>query len=79
MKQRDFLMLSFGANQTIIFVGNVYENWRDNCIYGTVDFSEEQNYAKTFFDLRAKNEQYIEHLKQTETMYNEIHTIAQCF
>ena len=78
-KKRHFLLLDLGEKKTIIFVGNVYENWRDNCIYGTVDFSEEQNYAKTFFDLRAKNEQYIEHLKQTETMYNEIHAISQCF
>ena len=76
-KKRHFLMLDLGEKKTIIFVGNVYENWRDNSVFGTVDFSEEQNYAKTFFDLRAKNEQYIEHLKQTEKMYNEIHTIAQ--
>lgn len=78
-KQRNFLMLDLGEKKTIIFVGNVYENWRDNAIFGTVDFSEEQNYAKTFFDLRAKNEQYMEHFKQTEKMYNEIHAIAQCF
>ena len=77
-KQRDFLMLNFGENKNIIFVGSVYENWRDNSVFGTVDFSEEQNYAKTFFDLQSKNEQYMEHLKQTEKMYNEIHSIAQC-
>ena len=78
-KQRNFLMLNFGENKNIIFVGSVYENWRDNSVFGTVDFSEEQNYAKTFFDLQSKNEQYMEHLKQTEKMYNEIHAIAQCF
>lgn len=77
IKERCFLMLDLGEKKTILFVGNVYENWRDNCVYGTVDFSEEQNYAKTFFDLRAKNEQYMEHFKQTEKMYNEIHTIAR--
>ena len=76
-KQRCFLLLDLGEKKTIIFVGNVYENWRDNAIFGTVDFSEKQNHAKTFFDLRAKNEQYMEHLKQTETIYNEIHIIAQ--
>lgn len=76
-KQRCFLMLDLGEKKTIIFVGNVYENWRDNSVFGTVDFSEKQNYAKTFFDLRAKNEQYMEHLKQTEKMYDEIHTIAK--
>lgn len=76
-KQRNFLMLNFGENKNIILVGSVYENWRENAIFGTVDFSEEQNYAKTFFDLQAKNEQYMEHLKQTEKMYNEILTIAQ--
>lgn len=75
--KRHFLFLDLGEKKTIIFVGNVYENWRDNTIFGTVDFSEEQNYAKTFFDLRAKNDQYMEHFKQTEKMYNEIHTIAK--
>jgi len=78
-KQRNFLMLNFGENKNIILVSSVYENWRENAIFGTVDFSEEQNYAKTFFDLQAKNEQYMEYLKQTEKMYNEIHSIAQCF
>ena len=78
-KQRNFLMLNFGENKNIIFVGNVYENWRDNSVFGTVDFSEKQDYAKTFFYLLAKNEQYMEHWKQTEKMYNEIHSIAQVF
>ena len=75
-KQRNFLMLNFGNNKTIIFVINVHKNWRDNHIFGIVDFSEGQKHAKTFVDLQLKNEQYINHLKQTQEMYKEIHKIA---
>ncbi len=75
-KQRNFLMLDFGKNKTIIFVINVHKNWRDNHIFGIVDFSEGQKHAKTFVDLQLKNEQYINHLKQTQEMYKEIHKIA---
>ena len=56
MKQRDFLMLNFGANQTVVFVGNVYENWLNNFIYVIIDFSDEDNYSKTIIDLKNKNE-----------------------
>lgn len=75
--QRHFLMLNFGTNKTIIFVGNVYKNWRENYISGKVDFSGEQTYAKQFFDLQSKNEQYIEHLKQAEETYNELQTLGK--
>lgn len=56
MKQRDFLMLSFGANQTVVFVGNVYENWRNNFMSVIVDFSDEENYSKKIIDLKNKND-----------------------
>ncbi len=72
IKQRRFLMLELGENKTIIFVGNVYQNWHNNTILGTVDFSEEQNHVKTFIDLQVKNEQYFEQLKQTEKMHYEV-------
>lgn len=57
MKQRDFLMLSFGANQTVVFVGNVYENWRNNFMYVIVEFSDKDNYSKKIIDLKNKNDE----------------------
>lgn len=53
-KQRNFLRLNFGENKNIIFVGDVYENWHDNAIFGIVDFSEEQNHVKTLINLWSK-------------------------
>lgn len=68
MKQRDFLMLSFGINQTVVFVGNVYENWRENYIYVIIDFSDKDNYSKKIIDLKNKNDARI-------ALTNEIHSI----
>lgn len=68
MKQRDFLMFSFGANQTVVFVGNVYENWRNNFMSVIVDFSDKDNYSKKIIDLKNKNDARIE-------LTSEIHSI----
>lgn len=68
MQQRDFLMLSFGANQTVVFVGNVYENWRNNFMSVIVDFSDKDNYSKKIIDLKNKHEARIE-------LTNQIHSI----
>lgn len=82
IENRDCLMLNFGTNKTIIFVGNCYKDSFINFIYSTIDFSEEQNYAKSFTYLQAKNEQYLEYLEQfgksakTERIYNQMITIA---
>lgn len=69
-KQRDFLMLSFGINKTVVFIGNVYENWRDNFISVIVDFSDEENYSKTIIDLKNKNDALSE-------LNNEIYSILR--
>ena len=53
-KRKQFLRLNFSENKNIIFVGDVYENWHDNAIFGIVDFSEEQNHVKTLVDLWSK-------------------------
>lgn len=68
MKQRDFLMLSFGVNKTIVFVGKVYENWRNNFMSVIVDFSDKDNYSKKIIDLKNKHEARIK-------LTSEIHSI----
>lgn len=74
-RQRNFLRLNFGENKNIIFVGYVYENWRNNIIFGIVNFSGEQDDVKTLIDLWPKMIVH-ENCRKTETMYNEIHTIT---
>jgi hypothetical protein len=82
LQERNCLMLNFGENKTIIFVGNYYEDSFANFIYGTIDFSEKQYYAATFTYLKTKNEQYLEYLEQfgksdkTEKIYKQMITIA---
>ena len=66
-KQCDFLMLSFGANKTVVFVGNVYENWRNNFMSIIVDFSDKDNYSKKIIDLKNKHDACIE-------LTNQIHS-----
>lgn len=68
MKQRDFLMLTFGENQTVVFVGKVYENWRNNFMSVIVDFSDKDNYSKKIIDLKNKHEARIK-------LTSEIHSI----
>ena len=70
MKQRDFLMLTFGENQTVVFVGKVYENWRNNFMSVIVDFSDKDNYSKKIIDLKNKHDALSE-------LNNEIYSILR--
>ena len=85
IEERECLMLTFGENKTIIFVGNVYADSRNDFIYSTIDFSEKQYHAKTFIYVQTiKNEQYLEALEagnmdKAKKFYNEIGTIAIAF
>lgn len=85
MEERHCLMLNFGENKTIIFVGNEYENSCRNFIYSTIDFSAKQYHANTFIYVQTtKNKQYLEALEsgnmnKAKETYKEIGTIAAAF
>ena len=85
IEERECLMLTFGENKTIIFVGNVYADSCNDFIYSTIDFSEKQYHAKTFIYVQTiKNEEYLEALEagnmdKAKKFYNEIGTIAIAF
>lgn len=85
IENRDCLMLNFGENKTIIFVGNCYKDYCNDFIYSTIDFSEQQYHANTFVYIQTtKNKQYLEALEagnmdKAKKFYNEIGTIAIAF
>ena len=53
IEQQECLMVNFGGNKTIIFVGNCYEDSRNNFIYSTIDFSKQQYHYHTFTYLQT--------------------------
>lgn len=85
IEEQECLMVNFSGNKTIIFVGNVYEDSRNNFIYSTIDFSEKQHHAKTFIYIQTtKNEQYLEALEagnidKAKDIYKAIGTIGIAF
>lgn len=70
--QTDYLMLNFDNKGTVLLIGYIYENLRDNIIIGKVDFSDNQYYCKSFIDLKIKVDQYHDVLKQAQQIYDEI-------
>lgn len=85
IEERECLMLKFGENKTIIFVGNIYADSCNNFIYSTIDFSKQQYHSHTFTYLQTtKNKQYLEALEalnmdKAKDIYKLIGTIGIAF
>ena len=85
IEERECLMLKFGGNKTIIFVGNIYADSCNNFICSTIDFSEQQYHFHTFTYLQTtKNKQYLEALEagnmdKAKDIYKLIGTIGIAF
>lgn len=85
IEERECLMLKFGENKTIIFVGNIYADSCNNFICNTIDFLEKQYHDQNFTYLQTtKNKQYLEALEagnmdKAKEIYKEIGTIGIAF